>query len=175
MRLFTVPVSHVSEVTLQGFLRRAEVDAEKSWALLGWLRLHGADEFSVNPMVIEGRASPRLDHFDALLAPHALVPSDREHLSAPTPKELVRPTLTWQLNDETEAVLRSTFPRGLFEYPASEDSGGWIEEPSFYRSGELVLSILSHESEGMIRLPVEEYHQASKELAIVFHPSAEWL
>jgi hypothetical protein len=143
--------------------------------LVRWLEEWGADEFSLAMLGIEGRDSPGLREIESRLAPHSLGVADREHLTARPRDEIVRPTPIWRLHRTTIPILHSIFTHGLFGYPASEDAGGWVEDPSLYRAGELVLSIVSHESEGMLRLPLHDYHRASAELGLILHAEGEWI
>ena len=126
-------------------------------------------------MALQGREAPNLDLLEGDLTPHSLGVLKREHLLAFSRSELVRATHVWRLNGETEAILRRTFTNGLFEYPASESAGGWVEDPLVYRDGELVFGIVSHESEGMLRLPEDEFSALEKELALVLHDRSEWI
>jgi hypothetical protein len=126
---------------------RIDYKPAQTWQLLEWCMAHGADEFTVTQMSLEGSPAPFCEKFDAKAV--------REGLSARSKKELLRPTLLWELRPETLAVLRGLFTGGLFADTGDWNSG-WLEDPIFYRRGELMLGITSHESCGSLSVTPEE-------------------
>ena len=63
-------------------------------------------------------------------------------------------SVLWELNDTTEAYLLKCFPRGLVTYETTR--GSWCEDPCVYRGDELMLGIVSHENEGVLRIEARE-------------------
>ena len=160
---------------VERYLRRAEVNPDSTWRLLRWLVQRGADEFSLDMLSVQGRDASHLEDLDRQLAPFSRGQRLREHISAPSRNELVRPTQVWSLNEHTESILTQVFKSGLFAYPALETPGGWVERPCVYRDGDLVLTIISHESEGMLRLSTAEFDALSTVIDLPLHERGEWI
>ncbi len=55
---------------------------------------------------------------------------------------------------ESAGILLEYFPHGLLTYLPSDDA--WREDPCLFRRGELMLGIISHEGEGVLRIEPRE-------------------
>lgn len=131
------------------FLRADEVSPEQSWALLAWCVAHGGTELFLRQMSLVGEPEPNLDHVNAQLAPFRLPPAVRERTVVYDGHPDSELSDLWALTPESITVLRRLLPDGLFA-PPSYDEGGWLEEPTIYRGGALLLGVVSHEGYGII-------------------------
>ena len=158
---------------MEYFIRADEIGAAQSWRLLAWCAAQGADEFFVRQMSIEGRPEPYLDRVNALLAPYRLPPAVRPrtvvYMGYPD-REL---TDLWALTPESIQTLEVVLPDGLLA-PPSYDEDGWLEEPTVYRGGEIMLGIVSHEGEGFVNLTDAE-RGAVEALGVRLHPAGLWI
>lgn len=136
------------------FLSADDLAAEPSWRLLRWCHARGASEFTLSPLSLEGLEAAYHDRFRALLRPFQLPSAPREHAASWRAGERVPGTELWALTRRTIELLAGFFDDGLFTYPAD-----CLEDPTFYRDGELMLGIVSHEREGVLRLSAAEHHQ----------------
>ncbi|HEX6532946.1 MAG TPA: hypothetical protein VF041_00030 [Gemmatimonadaceae bacterium] len=134
----------------------ASASPDDTWRLLRWCVEHGASEFSVRVMCEAGEPAPTADRFEDTFAP-ALVGEERRHvLSHPVGED--RPTIRlWRLDDRTEALLHPYLPQGLFTNAV--DPRGWIEDPLVYRNGELMLGVVTHERDGVLRATADEMRE----------------
>lgn len=140
--------------------------------LLRYLLDHGADEFSVRVMTLQDVQAPFADAFEDELGPYERPMARRRVLAASTPADLERHVRLWSLTEATLERLLSFLDEGLFHSPAGPD--GWLEDLTIYRRGELVLGLVSHEREGVLRLTGEEHaHLAA--LDISSRVTAEWI
>jgi hypothetical protein len=133
------------------FLVPSEYSPADTWRLLDWCRELGADEFTIDyrsiDSVVVGKAWAE---FDAAVREFYRGKKARERMSGKTVDDLRRQTDLWQLNDRTIAALQQALPSGLLQYDPQEDA--WFEDPVFYREGELMLGVLSHEAFGVLRI-----------------------
>ncbi len=81
-----------------------------------------------------------------------------------------RPTNTWRLSAESAGALRQHIADGLFAAP-SYSTGGWFEDFTIYRRGEIMLGVVSHEGLIVLRL-TEREHREFSELSIESHETA---
>jgi hypothetical protein len=78
----------------------------------------------------------------------------------------------WELNDATEAILLQSFPKGLLTYTPTD--GAWCEDPCLFRGPELMLGVISHEDEGVLRIePAEQLALDQSEIA--YRVKGEWV
>src|SRR5262249_34105603 len=140
------------------FLRADEVPAHASWRLLEWCRQRGSDEFSIAMISVEGSGASRLDKVTAALSPFERPATIRQHLTGAATEGPDRTTNLWALTPETIQLLKEYFREGLFMRPTYEDDG-WLEDPTFYRGGRLMLGIVSHEGEGVLALTAGEHEE----------------
>jgi hypothetical protein len=140
--------------------------------LLRYLLEHGADEFSITVMALQDTAAPFADAFEDELAPYQCPVSRRRVLTASTPTDFVRPVRLWSFNEASLERLLSFLDEGLFHLPAGPD--GWLEDLAVYRRGELLLGLVSHEREGVLRLTADEHREVAA-LGIASEATAEWI
>ena len=145
---------------------------ERGPRLLRYLLEHGADEFSITVMALQDTPAPFADAFEDQLGPYERPAATRRALTAETVAELVRPVRLWAFNETSLDRLLSFLDDGLFHWPAGPD--GWLEDLTIYRGGELVLGLVSHEQEGVLRLTGEEHREVAA-LDIPSELTAEWI
>jgi hypothetical protein len=145
---------------------------ERGPRLLRYLLDHGADEFSITVMALQDVQAPFADAFEDELGPHERAPAVRRTLTASTPTDFIRPVRLWAFNETTLERLLSFLHVGLFHWPAGPD--GWLEDLTIYRGGELVLGLVSHEQEGVLRLTHQEHSEVAA-LDIPSEATAEWI
>lgn len=143
---------------------------ERGPRLLRYLLEHGADEFSITVMALEDTQAPFADAFEDELGPYERPLATRRVLPAAAGQSLTRTVRLWSFNDASLARLLSFVDTGLFHWPAGPD--GWLEDLSIYRHGELVLGLVSHEHEGVLRVTHQE-HDAVAALDIPSEPAGE--
>ena len=147
---------------IKRYLVPSDFTVADSWRLVEWCRGIGANEFTIDFLsTARTGAANRSEQFDEAVNRLSLGTAMRERMSGQTADDLVRPTERWRLSDESIGALRDALPGGIFEYDPLQD--GWFEDPIFYRDGELVLGVLSHEAFAVLRLtPAEadELHAA---------------
>ncbi len=107
--------------------------------------------------------------FETVVRPFAGGEEIRERMSGPSADDLTRSTKLWKLNPVTIGALKQALPNGLLAYDPVER--GWFEDPIFYRAGDLMLGVLSHEAFGVLRISDGE----SARLAAAGFPSHESL
>jgi hypothetical protein len=67
----------------------------------------------------------------------------------------MRSTALWQLNSAALIAMQEFLPEGLFSNSVGKE--GRFEDPVFYRKGEFMLGVVSHENEGIVRVTATEY------------------
>lgn len=133
------------------FLVPSEYSPGDTWRLLDWCRELGADEFTIDYHSVDAVGVGKVwADFDARVRRFGRGKKNRERMSGKTVDDLLRYTDLWQLTDETVRALQAALPSGLLQYDPQEDA--WFEDPVFYRDGELMLGVLSHEAFGVLRL-----------------------
>ncbi len=136
-------------------LFKADFDAEQAWQLLDWCFARGANEFSVDRVAIENAPALACDAFEAALAPWSRGVQRRRVVANPTTSDRGDDVHVWTLTAEAVARLRAFGPDHLFTYELDMQRG-WLEDPIVWRDGELMLAIISHEQEGVLRVTPEE-------------------
>jgi hypothetical protein len=133
-----------------------DVTPEQSWELVEWCNRSGADEFNLG---IVG-TFPEIDElgnaFDKAVRPFLLSPAPRRMLPKYAGDDAIRDIPLWSLNAGSILVLRSVLPKGIFH---CYEMGGsaWYEDLNVYREGELMLGVVSHEGEAILRIsPAEQ-------------------
>ncbi|HEV2641815.1 MAG TPA: hypothetical protein VGT98_03875 [Candidatus Elarobacter sp.] len=157
----TLEVRYVTEHDLRG---------ERGPALLRWLLDHGASEFSIAVMAIQATPAPIADAFEDALGPFERAPAPRRIVMSPTSMESRRVVRLWTFSSESLERLLAFIDHGLFHSAVSPD--GWLEDLTVYRAGELVLGLVTHAREGVLRLTAEE-HAAVAALGIGSAPAPE--
>ena len=145
---------------------------ERGPRLLRFLLTHGADEFSITVMALQDTPAPFVDAFEDELAPYERPLAPRRTLTASTPTDVVRPVRLWTFNDASLERLLTFVDESLLHSPAGPD--GWFEDLTIYREGELVLGLVSHEREGVLRLTPAEHREVAA-LGIPSEATAEWI
>jgi len=134
--------------------------------LLRYLMERGADEFSITVMALQDTPAPFADAFEDELGPYERPVASRRVLTGAESSDFTRPVRLWQFNEQSLGRLLSFVDSGVFQWPAGPD--GWLEDLTVYRQGELVLGLVSHEREGVLRLTRQEH----AEVAALDIPSA---
>lgn len=133
------------------------VTADVSRRLLGWLLEHGADELTVTVMALAGESALVADGFEDALAPFALPIARRRVPGAHPSAELTREVRLWAFTAESLSALDGFLPGGIFEHETGPE--GWLENFTLYRAGELLLGVITHEREGVLRLTAAEHDE----------------
>lgn len=131
-----------------------DIPPEDGWRLVSWCIANGADEFTIDGITSRGTTSLLFDGFDRVADAHRRPSAQRRRLSAYTPDKLIRHTKLWHFNDTTLGALREVLPNGIFTYDVGSES--WFEDLTIYRTGELMLGIVTHENEGVLRITPRE-------------------
>lgn len=145
---------------------------ERGHQLLRYLLERGADELSITVMALQDVQAPFADAFEDELGPFERPAARRLLLAARTTEDGMRAVRLWSLNDASLARFMTFVDDGLFHWPAGPD--GWLEDLSIYRQGELLLGLVSHVQEGILRLTAAEHADVAA-LGIRSEPRAEWL
>lgn len=140
--------------------------------LLHYLLERGADEFSITVMALQDTPAPFADAFEDELAPYRRPTARRRVLTAPDGHDLGRDVRLWVFDNASLERLLSFLDHGIFHWPAGPD--GWLEDLTIYRHGELVLGLVSHEHEGVLRLTEAELSEVVA-LDIPFARHAEFI
>ena len=145
---------------------------ERGWDLVAWCLTSGANEFTVGAIVSDGQPQTALEPFDQAAAPYRLPEQARRHLSGPPSGDLVFPTPLWALTPATLSALRLAFPRGPFDYYPVGDA--WFEDLEVYAGGELMLGIITHEHEGVLRVTSHQRAQLDIQ-GFPYRMTGEWV
>ena len=131
-----------------------DYDLKKSWQLVQWCLSQGADEWTISQVTVQKENTPLFDQFDAATAALRRPTVVREHLTAYQHNEFTRPADLWTLTHAAFPVLKEFLPLGLFAYEIGPE--GWFKDLIVYRRGELMLGVVSHEQEGVLRVTEAE-------------------
>jgi hypothetical protein len=145
---------------------------ERGPRLLRYLLDRGADEFSLTVMALQGVSAPFADAFEDELGPFERPAERRRVVYDADGMDLSRSVRLWTLNDDSLAKLLTFLDSGVFRWPAGPD--GWLEDLTLYRRGDLVLALVSHEQEGVLRLTRDELADVAA-LDIPFEAHAQWI
>ena len=154
------------------YLTARELDADASRRLLAWLLEHGADEFTVGVMALQDEPARTADAFEDALAPFELPRAPRRVLGGAPDDDRTREVRRWALTAPSLAALLPFLPDGPFAYAVGP--AGWFEDLTVYRQGELVLGVLTHEQEGVLRLTPAE-HAEVRALGVTSAATGEWV
>lgn len=154
------------------FIRAADFTPASSWELARAIQRLGADEFSVSELFV-GDRPPTFEWLRSPLAEYARLEAPREVLSYLERASPIQSVLLWTLNPQSINAVARIMSGGLFQYELDLHNG-WIENPTFYRAGELVLGIVSHEGEGLLRLTESEIAQL-RAAGVPLRTSGEWI
>ena len=131
-----------------------DYDLKKSWQLVEWCLSQGADEWTISQVTVQKENTPLFDQFDAATAALRRPTVVREHLTAYSHNGFTRPANLWTLTPAAFPVLQEFLPLGPFAYQSGPE--GWFEDLEVYRRGELMLGVVSHEQEGVLRVTESE-------------------
>lgn len=123
----------------QRFVWTDDYSPDASWRLLDWCLARGADEIGL-----------------AFLGPPYMPDStwsEVDEMLAPFRRRVASAGDRWLLTAESVAVLRAVLRDGLFTYTPGETS---IENPTIYRGGVPLLSVITHEGEGVLHLRADD-------------------
>lgn len=149
----------MTEVVETRHLSPASVSPDATERLLRWLLAAGADELSVRVRALRDEPAALADAFEDALAPFALPNAPRPVLADAEHADGTREVRLWVLSDESITALAPFLTRGLFHHEAGP--AGWLEDLTVYRAGELVLGVLTHEREGILRLTPGEHAEVA--------------
>ena len=125
--------------------------------LLHWLLERGADEFTVAVMALGGEPARVADAFEDALAPFELPIARRRVASAAADAAPSRSVRRWAFTAESLPELLAFLPAGLFD--AQPGPSGWLEDLAIYAQGELLLGVVTHEREAVLRLTPAEHRE----------------
>ena len=135
------------------------------WRLAEWCKPQGANEWTATAVrTKKGRKAGTeiFDRFEAQTAPFRLANAPRRHLTSPASgKFFVRPLKLWRFTSKSLAALKELFPDGVFKNQTAGEGG--YEDLILYRQGELMLGVVSHEGEGVLRVTAEERQLLERE------------
>jgi hypothetical protein len=129
--------------------------ADATPRLLAWLLAHGADELTVAVMALRDEPGPVADAFEDALAPFELPVAPRRMPGTDAAAALARDVRRWALTADSLAALLPFLSHGLFEPHVGPS--GWLEDLAIRRRGELVLGVVTHEREAVLRLTAAEH------------------
>ena len=159
---------------VERYLFEQDLEAEQTWWLVAWCHSRGASELTINLLGLQGHDERFCDHFRDAMAEFRIADAPREHMVTYLGDAPVRPAPLWRLTPESIARLREFLPDGLFTYPAGEWPTGCLENPTFYRAGHIMLGIVSHEYEGVLKLLPNE-QPAIDALGIKTRDEPQWI
>lgn len=113
-----------------------DYDILRGWQLVEWCCTHGANEWSLNVMIVDNADNTWLSRFDEATLPYAL-PNGRR-----------------VLNTAALVYLHDLLPSGLFQYRPND--AGWFEDLTLYRNGEPMLEVSSHNGEAYLFVTSDE-------------------
>lgn len=146
-----IPIANMPEVR---YLSAHGLRGERGPRLLRYLLGRGADEFTITVMALQDTRAPFADAFEDELAPHERPAARRRIVHGVDQHDPARMVRLWSFNGDSVTRLLSFLDDGLFHCPPGPD--GWLDDLTVYRRGELVLGLVSHEQEGVLRLAREE-------------------
>lgn len=132
------------------YLVEHSLRGERGARLLRYLLARGADEFTITVMALQDTHAPFADAFEDELGPHERPAARRRVLHEADAGDSTRVVRLWTLDEGSLTRLLSFLDDGLFHCSPGPD--GWLEDLTVYRRGELVLGIVSHQREGVLRL-----------------------
>ena len=140
------------------FVTAGELTPEQTWRLVEWCAEHGADEFTIAMLSLEGSSATFLEHTEVSLKPFERSIAPRKRVTVLAGQPPMQPTKLWALTTDSIAVLKGLFANGVFTKPSYGEQG-WLEDPTLYRADAIILGIVSHESEGVLTLTENEHAQ----------------
>ena len=145
-------------MTQSGFFTPALLGVKESWRLARWCVEHGADEFTVQVLCAADQGT-RADQFEDTFHDRFVTTERRRVVAAPG-EALVRQLRVWRVDEDALQALRSFLPDGLFTHRV--DPHGWLEDLMLFRLGELMLGVVTHQREGVVRVTAEELRELER-------------
>jgi hypothetical protein len=143
------------------WFHRGDLTPAQTWQLVEYCASRGATDFTVCLVTLEGSAAPNCVEAEAALRPFELPEAPRALMTVLAGQPRVQPTRLWRLVPEAVAALRPFLPEGLFDYPSADWDAGWLEDPTVYRAGTVMLGVVSHEGEGVLTLSPAEHAEVA--------------
>lgn len=140
------------------FFTPALLGVKESWRLARWCVEQGSDEFSVRVLCAENQGT-RADEFEDAFE-QRFVATDLRRVVAAREDEPARHVRLWRLDEDALQALRAFLPDGLFTHRV--DPHGWLEDPMLFRDGRLMLGVVTHQREGVVRVESEELRELER-------------
>jgi hypothetical protein len=131
---------------------------KESWRLARWCVENGADEFTLRVLCAQGQGT-RADAFEDAFA-ERFVTTDLRRVAAAPDDEPARHLRLWRLDEPALHALRPFLPDGLFTHRV--DPHGWLEDPMLFRDGQLMLGLVTHQREGVVRVTPDELRELER-------------
>jgi hypothetical protein len=154
-------------MTQSWYFTPALLGVKESWRLARWCVEHGADEFTVRVLCAEGQGT-RADQFEDTFHDRVLATDLRRVVTTPQ-DEPVRHVRLWRLDEDALQALRAFLADGLFTHRV--DPHGWLEDLMLFRDGQLMLGVVTHQREGVVRVTPEELRELER-IGFDFAPEA---
>jgi len=154
-------------MTRSWFFTPALLGVKESWRLARWCVEHGADEFSVRVLCAQDQGT-RADQFEDSVADRFIMTDLRRVAAAPN-DEPARHLRLWRLDEDALQALRPYMQDGLFTHRV--DPHGWLEDLTFFRSGQLMLGVVTHQREGVVCVTADELRELER-IGFDFAPEA---
>jgi hypothetical protein len=158
---------------IERYVFHANLGKAGGMRLLEWCRQQGADAFTFTVIGTPPQLESDAAAIEAPLEPYRL-PITRIHAipDGQPGRYWTQAKALWELNETTQAELLRNFPVGFLTYVPSASS--WCEDPCVFREGELMLGIISHESEGVLRIRASE-QLLLDQLDVPYRLKGEWV
>jgi hypothetical protein len=140
------------------FFTPALLGVKESWRLAGWCVEQGADEFSVRVLCADDQGT-RADQFEDAFE-RRFIATDLRRVVASREDEPARHVRLWRLDDEALQQLRTFLLDGVFTHRV--DPLGWLEDPMLFRDGQLMLGVVTHQREGVVRVTTDELRELER-------------
>jgi hypothetical protein len=131
---------------------------------------HGASEFALGMIGSDPDLSAFGARFDGLMAPFALGVARRRLMTSRDGKTWDIDVPVFRLSGESIRLLTKELPNGFFTYVPDT---AWYEDLTVYRDGDLMMGVITHESEGVVAIRPEE-SLAFDQLDIPFRFKGAW-
>lgn len=154
-------------MTQNWFFTPALLGVKESWRLVHWCLEHGADEFTVRVLCAEDQGT-RADAFEDANADR-FIATDLRRVAAAQEDEPARHVRLWRLDEDALQALRPFLPDGVFTHRV--DPHGWLEDLMLFRDGQLLLGVVTHQREGLVRITPDELRELER-IGFDFAPEA---
>lgn len=154
-------------MTQSWFFTPALLGVKESWRLARWCVEQGADEFTVRVLCAEDQGT-RADQFEDTFDDRFLT-TDLRRVVTTADEEPERHVRLWRLDEDALQALRAFLPDGLFTHRV--DPHGWLEDLMLFRDGQLMLGVVTHQREGLVRVTAEELRELER-IGFDFSPEA---